>query len=565
MRGIEQNQDQWGIRVQKKSIAAVLALAIAVAGSSTGFVLPGANHVPAPAATTSWAAPTLLEPAGGSPPGIAAKKVNLKKATTNNLNLRKSRSAKARVLRVIPRNAALAISETIGIWSKTTYKGKTGWVASRYLKNAPAAKKPAPRKAEPQAKPKPSAQKITKNNLNLRQGKSTRTRALATIPKNTTITVTATSGSWSQTKYRGKTGWLASGYLKNAPAAKNPAPRPQAVAHRYTTGFTTVRKSASAKSQSLGVYQRRAKVEFLSTSGSWAKVKGSGKTGYIETAHLSKTNPAPVGRWLKSRQVVYKSTSNKSARLTTVEKNTKVEWLRVSGHWTAIRTGKGNGWVPTSTLATGTNGPSTAKPPSPKAGHRWTSAKVNIRKGAGTSHKSLGLVPANERVTYLKTSNGWSNVVSSKGTGWISNKFLDKEGQHSFAVYGTLRKGQSAYYILKGKTSKETKTTIASHRMYLQPNKTWLSYVIPSKSASDKVVVERMEIKPASYRSTVVNMDKWERFNPNRPLADQNYNRVLVTDRDGHRSWAYLGSKKIGAYLTRNGIRVTSGDYLKRF
>ncbi|OIH83807.1 hypothetical protein BLJ79_13975 [Arthrobacter sp. UCD-GKA] len=551
--------------MQKKRIAAVLALAIAVTGSSTGFMSPATSQVLAPAATTSWAMPGLLEPMGSAPLGIAAKKVNLKKATTNNLNLRKSRSAKAKVLLVIPKNAALTVTETIGTWSKTKYKGKTGWVASRYLKNAPAAKKAAPPKAQPQAKATPSAQKITKNNLNLRQGKSTKTKALVTIPKNTTITVTATSGTWSKTKYKGKTGWVASSYLKNAPAAKKPAPKPQAATHRYTTGFTTLRQGASKTSASLGVYQRRAKVEFLSASGAWSKVKVSGKTGYIESAHLSKTNPAIVHRWLKSTQAVYAGTNNKSAKVTSVKKGAKVEWLRTSGGWTGIRTGGGNGWVPTSTLSTSTIGPTTAKPPAPKATYRWTTATVNIRKGSGTSHKSLGKVPANERVTYLKTANGWSNVVSSKGTGWISNQYLDKEGQHSFAVYGTLRKGQSAYYILKGKTSKETKTTIASHRMYLQPNKTWLSYVIPSKSAADKVVVERMEIKPASYRATVVNMDKWERFNPNKPLADQNYNRVLVTDRDGHRSWAYLGSKKIGAYLTKNGIRVTSGDYLKRF
>ncbi|RAX49931.1 hypothetical protein DQ353_07160 [Arthrobacter sp. AQ5-05] len=551
--------------MQKKRIATVLALAIAVTGSSTGFVSPAANHVLAPAATMSWSTPTQLEPTSSAPLGIAAKKVNLKKATTNNLNLRKSRSAKAKVLLTIPKHAALAVTETIGTWSKTKYKGKTGWVASRYLKNAPAAKKPAPPKAGPQTKAKPSAQKITKNNLNLRQGKSTKTKALVTIPKNTTITVTATNGTWSQTKYKGKTGWVASAYLKNAPAAKKPAPKPQAATHRYTTGFTTLRKGASKDSDSLGAYQRRAKVEHVSVTGSWTKVKVSGKTGYIESAHLSRTNPAIVNRWLKSTQAVYAGTNNKSAKVTTVKQHAKVEWLRTIGDWTGIRTGSGNGWVPTSSLSNSTIGPTTAKPPTPRATYRWTTAPVNIRKGSGTSHRSLGLVPANERVTYLKTANGWSNVVSSKGIGWISNKFLDKEGQHSFAVYGTLRKGQSAYYILKGKTSKETKTTIASHRMYLQPNKSWLSYVIPSKSAADKVVVERMEIKPANYRSTVVNMDKWERFDPSKPLADQNYNRVLVTDRDGHRSWAYLGSKKIGSYLTKNGIRVTSGDYLKRF
>lgn len=405
---------------------------------------------------------------------------------------------------------------------------------------------------------KVNLKKITINNLNLRQGKSARTKMLLTIPKNTALTITETSGAWGKASYKGKSGWVATRYLKNAPAA-------QSVAYRYTTGFAPLRKSASATSASLGVYQRRAKVQYLSVAGAWTKVKVSGLTGFIQSAGLSTTNPAIKNRWLKSKQVVRKDASPTSTAISTLAKGAKVEWLRVRGSWTAVRTSQGNGWVPTATLASGTVAPHVSKPPVTKLSYRWTTATVNLRKGAGTSFASLGQVPGNQKVTYLKGSKGWSNVKTSKGSGWISNKYLDLRGQQSFAVYGTLRKGQSAYYLLKGKTTKETKTAIASHRMYLQPKQTWLSYVIPSSTKTDKVVVERMDIKPALYRSTVIDMDKWERFDPTKPLDDQNYNRVLVTDKDGKTSWAYLGSKKIGQYLTENGIRVNSGDYLKRF
>ena len=447
-------------------------------------------------------------------------------------------------------NALIAPAVAHGIATAAASTGKTALLPS------PAMGLPAK---------KVSLKKVTKNNLNLRAGTSAKTKALLVIPKNSAVTVTEISGSWSKTGYKGKTGWVASSYLKNAPAAKKPAPKSITVSHRYTTGFTFLRKSASDKSASLGAYQRRAKVEYLGLSGAWSKVKVSGKTGFIKSSDLAKTNPALVSRWLESTQVVHKGTSKDSAKLTTLAKGSKVEWLRTSGSWMAIRTPKGNGWVPGSALSKAEINPTTPKPPAPKAVYRWTTANVNLRKGAGTSHASLGTIRANERVTYLKSASGWSNVKSTKGTGWVSNAYLDTHGQYPFAVYGTLRKGQSAYYILKGKTTKETRTTIASHSMYLQPKQTWLSYVIPSTKASDTVVVERMDIKPASYLSTVANMDAWERFDPKKPLADQNYNRVLVTDTDSTRSWAYLGSKKIAAYLMKNGIRVTSGDYLKRF
>nr|WP_256449140.1 SH3 domain-containing protein [Paeniglutamicibacter quisquiliarum] len=323
--------------------------------------------------------------------------------------MRQGRSTGTKVLVTIPKNTTVTISQTSGTWSKTTYRGKTGWVASRYLKSASAAKPPA----------KATNRKVTTYNLNLRQGRSTGTKVLVTIPKNTTVTISQTSGTWSKTTYRGKTGWVASRYLKNASAAK--------------------------------------------------------------------------------------------------------------------------------------------------IAYRWTTANVNVRKGAGTSYASLGVVRADERVTYLRTASGWSNVKTSKGTGWISNRYLDAHGQHPVAVYGTLRKGQSAYHLLRGRTTSETRTRIANFNMYLKPDQTWWSFIIPSSSSARSVVVERMDIRPASYRATLADLDKWERFDPRKPLADQNYNRKLVTDKDGKRSWAYVGASKISNYLVKNGIRVTSGDYLRRY
>ena len=271
---------------------------------------------------------------------------------------------------------------------------------------------------------KVNLKKVNTYNLNLRQGKSTGTKVLVTIPKNSPLTITETSGTWSKTSYKGKTGWVASRYLKNASSSTSPAP---------------------------------------------------------------------------------------------------------------------------------------------KATYRWTTANVNVRKGPGTSYASLGVVRANERVTYVKTSKGWSNVKSSKGTGWITNRYLATVGQHPVSVYGTLRKGQSAYHLLRGRTASETRTRVPYFNMYLKPEQTWWSFIIPSSSSARSVVVERMAIKPVYYHSTLANLDKWERFDPRKPLADQNYNRKLVTDQDGKRSWAYVGASKISNYLTKNGIRVTSGDYLRRF
>ncbi len=392
--------------MHRYTLGTAIALAVAVTGGTTGLATPPAHS--APAAATTLDSSTRSLPPGAGVAAIAAQAANQQKTTTHNLNLRRGKSAGTKVLVTIPRNTTLVVTSTSGSWSRTSYKGRTGWVASAYLKKAADAKAPAK-----------STRKRTTYNLNLRRGKSTGTKVLLTIPRNTTLVVTSTSGSWSRTSYKGRTGWVASAYLKNAAAAK-----------------------------------------------------------------------------------------------------------------------------PT---------------------YRWTTANVNVRKGNSTRHGSLGVVPTNTRVTYVRTSGGWSKAKTSKGTGWISNKYLDKHPQHSVVVYGTLRKGQSAHHILSGRTTKQTKTKLAYYNMYLKPHQTWWSFITPSSSRSRTVVVERMDIKSGHYRSTLANLDKWERFDATKPLADQNYNRKLVTDRDGKISWAYVGGSKISKYLSMHGIRVVSGDYLSRY
>lgn len=74
-----------------------------------------------------------------------------------------------------------------------------------------------------------------------------------------------------------------------------------------------------------------------------------------------------------------------------------------------------------------------------------------------------------------------------------------------------------------------------------------------------------MTLKTGSYASTLAALDRYERFDPRKPMANQSYNRKLVKDQQGNQVWAYVGSAKMSKYLTKSGIRVKSGDYLKRY
>ncbi|MBV1778169.1 SH3 domain-containing protein [Paeniglutamicibacter sp. ABSL32-1] len=111
---------------------------------------------------------------------------------------RKSADAKAVAVVGIPAKKNVTVDAKSGSWLRVKYAGKTGWVPLSQL---------AVFKA-------PAKTRTTTDRLNLRAGTSTSTRSLLVIPKGKKLTVKATRGSWTQTSYSGKTGWVSSRYLR---------------------------------------------------------------------------------------------------------------------------------------------------------------------------------------------------------------------------------------------------------------------------------------------------------------------------------------------------------------
>lgn len=53
-----------------------------------------------------------------------------------------------------------------------------------------------------------------------------------------------------------------------------------------------------------------------------------------------------------------------------------------------------------------------------------TGNRVNQREGAGTSFRPLGRLNKGARVRYISQSDGWTEIVSSLGKGWMSSQYL---------------------------------------------------------------------------------------------------------------------------------------------
>lgn len=106
--------------------------------------------------------------------------------------------------------------------------------------------------------------------------------------------------------------------MKNMPVQK-PAPN---VVCNYANTYTVLFNSASDKSAKPGSFQRHAKAEVVGNPGSFSKVKVSGKNGFIASKNHAATNPAVVGRWLKTTNPLFQTTNTKSKKITTLNQNT---------------------------------------------------------------------------------------------------------------------------------------------------------------------------------------------------------------------------------------------------
>ena len=121
------------------------------------------------------------------------------------------------------------------------------------------------------------------------------------------------------------------------------------VEYRVITGdYVNFRKEPSTSYASLGQLNKGDKVEYISVSGSWTKVKYNGQTGYVYSQYVSQVNSEA------KTEVKYVNCSALNVRsgagtsysiITTITKDTKVEVISTSNGWSKIKVGTTTGYV----------------------------------------------------------------------------------------------------------------------------------------------------------------------------------------------------------------------------
>ena len=257
----------------------------------------------------------------------------------------------------------------------------------------------------------------------MRWGPSTSNGIITKIPQGTTVRVISTSNGWDKVYYSGEVGFCSNSYLTTTsptnPALGDSNPSSSITAMNkegQVTGVASndtlnMRSETSSTSSIVAKLPNGTKVQVIGqdTKTSWYKINYDGKTGYVSNKYI-KIN----GDWNSSASSITgtrKTTDNLNFRtgpgtnysiIANIPKGTVIDYYSESNGWAKVRYNGKDGYVSTSYLTTNTSSTTTIK--------KITTANVNMRTGASTSHSIIKTVASNTVVEVISSSGSWDKI-----------------------------------------------------------------------------------------------------------------------------------------------------------
>ena len=182
---------------------------------------------------------------------LAALSYPFLSTTTDSVRLRKSASKTAMVMDTVPSGAQVEVLEKTGSFFRVRYNGQTGYVAAEYVhteKDAITAVTPEPMETVSSY----PYSTITREKVNLREGKSVRSTLLKKIPQGADITVLANSGTWAEVEYNGTSGYVKNEYIvlkevKKVRTTPTPTPAPSLSPEESAAEYQILQKGSEGE------------------------------------------------------------------------------------------------------------------------------------------------------------------------------------------------------------------------------------------------------------------------------------------------------------------------------
>ena len=161
---------------------------------------------------------TTIEASAASNQKTVAQKSSTTKMQVINidsLNVRKGANAKSTKLGSVKKGQTLEVISISNGWAKINFKGNTGYVSSKHLKEVKDTKTSS-------SKYKKREMSVTSTTLTVRKSNSTKSSSLGKLKKgNVVIAVQESSNGWVKIEYKGKFGYVQNSNLKKGAYAED--------------------------------------------------------------------------------------------------------------------------------------------------------------------------------------------------------------------------------------------------------------------------------------------------------------------------------------------------------
>ncbi|WP_251862466.1 SH3 domain-containing protein [Clostridium sp. Marseille-Q2269] len=244
--------------------------------------------------------------------------------TNSSLNVRNSGSLSASIIGSLKHGSSVSILGKTGSWYKIKYGSKIGYVNSDYISSNNSSKTTISTKTNPTSSSNVTVTgkgtvklSDTSSALNFRTGPSLSSSISGSLSNGASVDILEKTGSWYKVRYGSKIGYVSGQYITTSKASTTSV-KPPVTNKRFGTvhlldkySTLNVRKNAGTNSSVISSLGYGSKVEILSSSGDWYKIKFNNTTGYVYSKYLTDTSK----KVMESNQGVGKNTDSQVVRI----------------------------------------------------------------------------------------------------------------------------------------------------------------------------------------------------------------------------------------------------------
>ncbi|WP_394272543.1 SH3 domain-containing protein [Butyricicoccus sp.] len=259
-----------------------------------------------------------------------------------------------------------------------------------------------------------AADVVSVTDVNVRSGPDNSCAVVAVMKKGTSAEKLGKSGNWIKVRVKGKTGYVYSKYLKDAPDSPD-----EAGVEKKTVSVTAsslrVRSGPGTTYNTIGYMKKGSEAVVVETSGKWYKIEYKGKYGYISSQYTKDVTKTVE---ITASSLHVRSGPGKEYKsIGTLKKGKTATVVAETTDWYKIEYKDGYGYISKKYAREVTS-------EKPSAGKTVTiTTDLYVRSGPGKEYKAIGTLKKGKTVEVFEKKNGWYRIKYNGNTGYISAKY----------------------------------------------------------------------------------------------------------------------------------------------